>query len=111
MNTLGIGNLIKGVAKRDAIHVAIVPMVAAHSLSPGDKVGVEYGNASTTASRFIGVVDPFLGESVKRGQKAWVFLFPGEAKNLRHEWDHPDLPATQSEPEPEDTYDECRGCD
>lgn len=87
-----IGKLIVGTAQRDAIHVAIAPVVAAMTLSPGTRVGfMDDGNENVglRPDREIGIIDPFLTEPVKRGQRCWLFLYPNTVTSLRHDWTHP----------------------
>ncbi len=93
-DTLKIGSIIKEPQQRDAVHMAIAPIVAARVLLPGFHVGIDKdGLANTVGVKTIGVVDPFLrGISVGAGETFWLFLYPGEATALRHEWTHPALP-------------------
>lgn len=90
---LKLGQIITAEQQRDAVHVAVAPVTAAHSLSPGDHVGfLSDGKAGDTVSDSsgtpIGIVDPFLKERVKTGQKFWLFLYPGSITSLRHDWTH-----------------------
>lgn len=95
-------------AKRDAVHIAVIPQVATRTLLAG--VRVEHG-----------IVDPFGATRISPGDRYWLFLFPGTAANLRHEWDHPAFPPEESEElkearakvrELDDELDSygCRGC-
>lgn len=85
-----IGKLLKDTAQRDAIHIAVAPVVAARSLVPGSRVGLtESGEADNLMGKDIGIVDPFLEAPVKRGQRFFLFLFPNTITGLRHEWLHP----------------------
>lgn len=85
-----IGKLLKDTAQRDAIHIAVAPVVAARSLVPGSRVGLtESGEADNLMGKDIGIVDPFLEAPVKRGQRFFLFLFPNTITGLRHEWSHP----------------------
>lgn len=90
---LNLGKIITTPQKRDAIHIAVVPVIAAHSLSPGDKVALVPGTTdrvqTSYASSAIGVVDPFLAQMVERGQQVWLYLNPGSITSLRHDWTHP----------------------
>jgi hypothetical protein len=87
---IGIGSLCAPDAKRDAIHFACAPVEAGHMLDPGDRVVVKDGLAVQTHDQnWIGIVDPFLGETVKRGQRFWLILNPGSITAMRHAWEHP----------------------
>ncbi|HYE77583.1 MAG TPA: hypothetical protein VEI97_06330 [bacterium] len=81
---------------RDAIHIAIVPLIAATQLYPGDHVGlVGTDKVSTNARPFIGIIDPFLQgreARIRQGQKVWVCLYPRSITGLRHVWTHPAFP-------------------
>lgn len=91
MSNIPLGKLIEGEQNRDAIHVAIAPVIAAERLAPGWHIGLnEAGKASALAAP-IGIVDPFLKESVSTGAQFWMMLYPGTITGLRHEWTHPAL--------------------
>ena len=89
-----IGQLIEGEESRDAIHVAIAPVTAAHTLIAGRHVSIDAtGQASEhTGKPSIGIIDPFLKRSVEKGEKCWLFLYPGTITSLRHDWTHPAMP-------------------
>lgn len=86
-----VGQIIKDNPKKDAIHVAIFPATAEHQLYPGQHVGIRSdGITATPDSREkVGIVDPFIRESVYPGQKFWLFLYPNTVTGMRHEWEHP----------------------
>jgi hypothetical protein len=87
---IGIGKIIAEERHRDAIHIAVAPIEAAHELKPGERVGVMEGKAVTSIlCNPVGIVDPFLTHIVLPGQKFYLFLFPGSIESLRHEWVHP----------------------
>jgi len=79
-----IGKILNADAKRDAVHFAVAPVVAAENLKPGQHVGKD-----GTTKNPIGVVDPFLRRSVYEGERFWLFLYPNTITSLRHEWAHP----------------------
>lgn len=78
-------------AHRDAVHVAVLPVVADQDLSAGDRVGVRNGRASRRFQPHIGVVDPFLTDAVLVDQRCYVCLFPGTVTGMRHHWTHPSV--------------------
>jgi hypothetical protein len=98
--SLKIGQIIMDEQHKDAIHVAIAPVVASHRLYPGQPIGLgNQGYAYATVADPCGIVDPFLTKTVEEGQKFWMFLKPGTITSLRHEWTHPAF-RNASHPEP-----------
>lgn len=86
---LGIGHIIATEQHRDAIHVAVAPVIAGRALEPGDHVGLNVNGEAVKNGACIGIVDPFLENEVLKGQRFWLFLYPGSITSLRHEWTHP----------------------
>lgn len=95
-----LGTLIDTTQKRDAIHIAIAPVVADMILYPGQgikfRVNIESGAFSLDYKKVyasnvdpVGIVDPFLKGAVYPGQEFWMFLMPGSITSLRHDWTHP----------------------
>lgn len=89
-----VGELCKVGAKRDAIHVAVIPVVAALIMRPGDRValnheGKAYPLGLTDEVKPIGIVDPFLNDYVRAGETFWLFMMPNSITSLRHVWTHP----------------------
>lgn len=87
-----LGKLIEnGETRRDAIHVAIAPAEASEDLQPGQHVGLDGGpdHAWGKADKKIGIVDPYLTDTVKKGERFWLFLYPGTVIGMRHYWKHP----------------------
>lgn len=95
---------------KDAMHVAVVRVVAGTCLYPGQRTEIR-GDEAFPASRGaygVGIVDPFLNRRVDQGEAFLLVLDPGTTFNLRHVWDHPDFPDIEVDA---DNYDDsCRGC-
>ena len=87
-----LGKLITEPQHRDAIHIAVAPVTAGETLSPGTRIGFT-GNAFTvgTDAEIIGIVDPYLREDVREGEMFYMFLLPNTITSLRHEWTHPEF--------------------
>lgn len=95
--------------RRDAVHIAIMPMIAAEELGAGDSVALTADGTqafrrervrgfwdnkkqemiNTPLEGAIGIVDPFLIDRVAQGQRFWLFIFPGQVTTLQHHWTHP----------------------
>lgn len=90
-----LGKLAPEYAKRDAVHVAIAPVVADQRLAPGQRVGfVDDARTSVgVCPKPLGIVDPFLGRPVEKGERFYLVLFPNTITSLRHDWTHPAFPA------------------
>lgn len=92
---------------RDAIHLAVEPVIAASDLRVGQKIGIIDGIAYPANSRakqskenpagvfvpYHGIVDPFLPRAVEKGESFWFVMAPRMVASLRHVWEHPDFPA------------------
>lgn len=88
---LGIGSVITGKQFRDAIHIPIAPITAGMDLNPGDSIIVANSGIAMLATDdqyAVGVIDPFLKNTVIKGQTVWLFLNPGSVISLRHDWVH-----------------------
>lgn len=100
-----IGTIIDETAGRDAIHMAVEPVVAGVDLWPGSPVRLIEGEAFRSAdSAAVGIVDPFLPhDHPRKGERFWLVLYPRTITSLRHVWSHPDFPGTEvrSEAAPE----------
>ncbi len=98
-----LGNLIQDAGHKDAIHIAIAPVVAACNLLPGEHIGFIKKGDTTKVGNYsdnpIGIVDPFLTEPVKKNQHFYMCLYPKSITSLRHDWDHPAFVADKSESE------------
>lgn len=97
VTTQSIGKLLgPEVTRRDAIHMAIVPVVSHHyNITPGLHLGFAVeGNSELVTphpydGKMLGVADPFLTNAPKKGERFWLFLYPQTITSLRHEWTHP----------------------
>lgn len=93
-----LGNVIDASAKRDAIHLAVEPAIAAHMLRPGEDVGILPNGQAGSSADPVGIVDPFLKRAVGPGEHFWLVVYPRKITSLRHVWTHP---AFDSQPTPE----------
>jgi len=103
MNQPNIGHLIDSTSavERDAIHMAVAPVLAGERLPRGSHVVISDSgkamlwrpNSSIEAERHavqVGIVDPFLDTpAVFKGERFWLLLYPGTITSLRHDWSHP----------------------
>lgn len=86
-----LGTIIGPDEKRDAIHLAVIPMQARFTLSSGDHVNAK----GEPFVPYVGIVDPFLGEDVRPGEWFWLVIYPRQITSLRHVWSHPAFPEEQ----------------
>jgi len=88
-----LGTIIDDKAGRDAIHLAVEPVVAATRLYPGQDVGFVNGGVGP-CNNTLGIVDPFLKAPVQPGERFWLVVYPRQITSLRHVWAHPQFPDT-----------------
>ena len=87
-----LGTIIDDKAGRDAIHIAVMPVVANEKLFSGQDIGLlADGKASGRAAKHLGIVDPFLDTCVEKGERCWMLIYPRVITSLRHVWAHPDI--------------------
>lgn len=113
-----IGRKLDDTAERDCIHVAMFPAIAGNDrMHRGEEVKLVYGTEnevvpadSVYGIETIGIIDPFFGiaaitgndqnyydnQTIKKGDRVWVFLFPGTATGMRHHFAHPQLDAASA---------------
>lgn len=89
MSEVNLGQLITTPQNRDAIHVAVAPVIAAESMEPGQHVQLNNEGKGCSGKEPIGIVDPYLKQDVMPGDQFWLFLYPKTVTNLRHNWSHP----------------------
>jgi hypothetical protein len=96
-----IGKLAPPNAERDAIHIAVLPVTAEDDwLAPGACVKLVPGTTdhvreAKNYAAALGVVDPFLSRSVRKGQRFFVFLTPNTVTGMRHHWTLPAIDEPQ----------------
>lgn len=103
-----LGTVIGPGEARDAIHLAVEPVIAGETLRPGDHVGLKDGYAQKNARPLLGIVDPFLDNPVIIGDRFWLIIYPRRITSLRHVWEHPDIPSTPVDPKPSDDLESDR---
>jgi hypothetical protein len=91
-DNLKLGQIITTPQQPDAIHIAVAPVVAAVRLQPGQHIGFVSVDTVGPTRENIGIVDPYLTQAVKPGERFWMFLYPYTITSLRHEWSHPAMP-------------------
>ncbi len=88
LETLGT-YLMDGTAQRDAIHLAVVPIVATEKVYPGQHLTAD---GKATGGPPVGIADPFLPGPANPGMTFWLVLYPRTITSLRHAWTHPAFP-------------------
>lgn len=86
---------------RDAIHIAIIPVIIGNRMTPGSRVAynAEANRVFTDTHNTIGVIDPFLPmASLAPGTRVYLFLDPYTITSLSHHWTHPAFPVEVSAP-------------
>ena len=89
-----IGHVPDDTARRDAIHIAVAPLLAACDMQPGqifklDDRGYAIPSVHAHADDKLGIVDPYRFGTILAGTRFWGFLWPNTITNLRHVWEHP----------------------
>lgn len=82
--------------QRDAVHFAVVPIIASGPLKPGQRIGVNKAGTHTDEhAETVGIVDPFYSMLINKGETFWLVLYQGQVTTLRHEWTHPAFPSVR----------------
>ena len=81
---------------RDAIHVAVMSVVAGERIKPGQKIGWlsdgEYKYRVGKSANPFGVADPFLSRDVMIGETFLCFINPNDISAFKHDWQHISIP-------------------
>lgn len=118
MSEPNVGEYLESPGRRDAIHVAILPVIAGMDLFPGQwvklsgRVGLAHQVVRSPRDLAIGIVDPYLrrdgagGNRIEEGKLFYIFLKPRIVTSLRHHWTHPAVDRNTSEAriEPSDEW-------
>lgn len=92
-----LGTIIDDKQARDAIHLAVEPVIAGEHFRAGDHVALKDGLAVKAARDYgLGIVDPFLSVDVKPGDRFWLVVYPRQITSLRHVWTHPSFPDAET---------------
>ena len=91
---VGLGKPAPSDAERDAVHIAVIPVVVEEDVFPGQRLRVAALTAlpSPTGNA---IADPWLSGKVPAGTRVWAFMDPNTITNLRHHWTHPSVPDVQ----------------
>jgi hypothetical protein len=89
--------------ERDAIHLAVEPVIAGEPLRPGQDITIRDGKAHGSNGympdeKMLGIADPFLKSLILPGQKFWLVVYPRQITSLRHVWSHPDFEEATPQP-------------
>lgn len=92
-----LGSIITTDEKRDAIHLAVIPVTSDYMLNPGDHVEhIADGKVQPAPIGCgHGIVDPFLEQRVMPGEPFWLVIYPRQIRSLRHVWTHPAFDNTE----------------
>lgn len=81
---------------RDAIHLAVEPVLAGEKMAAGDRIrsenGIAYRIYRYDNNEATGIVDPFVSGIIQPGEKFWLVVLPRTITSLRHVWSHPLFP-------------------
>lgn len=93
LDTLGTFPIPEG-SGRDAIHLAVEPVVAGEVICPNDDILVKDGVAYKPrhGEKALGKADPFAPKFIPKGTRFWLVIYPRQITSLRHVWSHPDFP-------------------
>lgn len=94
-----LGKVISSAEKRDAIHLAVIPMQCKYPvLRPGDHLTAEGDYTGPYSADAVGIVDPFLRFDLVKGDWFWLVIYPRVITSLRHVWTHPAFPEEAAAP-------------
>lgn len=97
MSEAKLGSLIRSDALRDAVHVAILPVISTEMIPPASKLRLVDGSYTEVRKcleheKPHGIADPFLDCNAFPGDRLWMCLYPSTIIGMRHMWHHPRIP-------------------
>lgn len=89
-----LGRILHGKHERDAVHIAVAPVVAGGQIYRSAYIGLNAEGRAIMVSQesSVGISDPFLIDMIEEGQQFFVYLTPGSITSLVHHWAHPKFP-------------------
>lgn len=90
-----LGTIIDDTVGRDAIHLAVEPVIAGEILLRGQHIGLIDGlayNDDNDGVTPLGIVDPFIEGLINKGDRFLLVVYPRKITSLRHLWTHPEFP-------------------
>jgi hypothetical protein len=93
MSNVVLGQVPEETNVRDAVHVAVISVVAPYELFPGQLVN---NKAYPDKLNPVGIVDPFANRVIKEGESFWLCLFPNSVTGMVHHWSHPEFPEREA---------------
>ena len=89
-----LGKEPEELGKKDAIHTAIVAVMAGGPIEPGERCDINKDRTWSSNSKGPGVADPFRKGTILRGKPFWLLLAQDEVPNVQHHWEHPEIDFT-----------------
>ncbi len=102
-----LGRLLEHDPPRDAIHVAVIPVVAGADIGTDNRRimlvdGLAY--PGVMPNNVVGVADPWIIGPICKGDRFWLLLTPGSITSLRHSWTHPAFPSAVADREASEAW-------
>lgn len=103
-----LGTILRPDQRRDAIHLAVEPVIAAERIPVGADIIVMFPGTTGTGNgkaycqvlgtrlgrgEGTGIADPFIKKDfIEVGERFWYVMYPRQVHSLRHVWTHPAFP-------------------
>ena len=96
MSDIRLGEILSGdEVERDAVHMAVIPVIAGQQLHGGQHVGLNTNGEAVGEAEHIGIIDPFIKGYVKQGENVYLLMYPQTVTVVRHAWTHPAFEAVE----------------